>query len=82
MGFLDALGLRFADPTSEAIHGQATRFGITACDAAYVALAEELEVEMWTGDRRLHRAVAGNTDRVRWIGDWGAAPAPPTGGTE
>lgn len=32
------------------------RANVTACDAAYVALAETLGCELWTGDRRLANA--------------------------
>ena len=44
--------------------------GIPGYDAAYVALADSLGVPLWTGDRKLHRAMrAGRTD-VRWIADY------------
>ena len=45
----------------------ARELGISGYDAAYVALAELLGVELWTADRKLQRA-AGRDD-VRWIGD-------------
>ena len=41
--------------------------------AAYVALAEALETELWTGDRRLFEKVRGRSELVRWIGDYRTA---------
>jgi len=40
------------------------------CDPHYIALAEKLDVELWTYDRRLAVAVnkPGAAPRVRWIG--------------
>jgi predicted nucleic acid-binding protein len=35
-----------------------------AYDAHYLALAEHLGAELWTGDRKLHRAVA---QRLSWV---------------
>lgn len=40
----------------------------TVYDAAYLALAEILECELWTADRRLGAAVRRKTRRVRLIG--------------
>ncbi len=38
-------------------------------DAHYVAVAELLECELWTNDRRLLRALDGKLPFVKWIGD-------------
>ena len=38
-------------------------------DSHYLALAEELDCDLWTADRRFQRAVGTTSDRVRWIGD-------------
>jgi len=48
----------------------AQRFDRSAYDAAYLALAEESGQEMITADLRLYRAVEGELDWVRWIGDY------------
>ena len=40
-----------------------------AYDAHYLALAEEFSCELWTADKRFHRAVASNGN-VRWIGEF------------
>ena len=39
-------------------------------DAHYVALAQRLGCEFWTADERIRRAVAGQLDFVRFIGDY------------
>ncbi len=45
--------------------GMAAQFALPAAyDAHYLALAERLGAEMWTADRRLHRAVA---DALTWV---------------
>ncbi|HEU4759280.1 MAG TPA: type II toxin-antitoxin system VapC family toxin [Dehalococcoidia bacterium] len=50
----------------------ALRFGITAYDAAYVALAQQLGSELWTADRPLFDAVRRRLPWVRWIADYPA----------
>jgi predicted nucleic acid-binding protein len=48
----------------------ATRFNRPkAYDAQYLALADLLECELWTADRRLVNAVGGKLPWVRWIGE-------------
>jgi predicted nucleic acid-binding protein len=48
----------------------ATRFNRPkAYDAQYLALADLLGCELWTADRRLVNAVAGQLPWVRWIGE-------------
>lgn len=42
-----------------------------AYDAHYVALAEILEVDLWTDDRRLIHTLGGRLPFVKWIGDYG-----------
>ena len=51
----------------------AHRFGRSAYDAAYLTLAETLDTDFITGDRRLYNAVSGELPWVRWIGDYQAA---------
>ena len=67
---LGRLGLTFLDPPYQEILSVAMRFGISAYDAAYVALGEVLDCDVWTGDRRLYRRLRGKAPRVRWIGDF------------
>ena len=65
-----SLGIRLVDPESSHIYQVASRFRITAYDAAYLALAEALGCVLWTGDRAFVRATTSLTSRVRWIGDY------------
>jgi predicted nucleic acid-binding protein len=46
------------------------KLAISGYDAAYIALAEALETELWTGDRKLFEKVRDRTESVRWIGDY------------
>ncbi len=46
-----------------------------AYDAHYVALAQILECELWTDDRRLINAVSHRLAFVKWIGDYTAGPS-------
>lgn len=45
-------------------------FSLGGHDAHYVALAQLLGCEMWTGDQRLLRAIAGRLPYVKYIGDY------------
>lgn len=68
---LTSLGVELADPPAERTCEVALGHAVAAYDAAYLALAEELDTAVWTGDRRFYDAVR-DTERVRWIGDWTA----------
>ncbi len=70
---LFALEVPLAIPDVRTAYDLAVRHGITAYDAAYVALAETLEATLWTGDRRLQRAVQPAARFVRWIGEYRTA---------
>lgn len=48
----------------------AHRLGVNGNDAAYVALAERLDAELWTADHPLFAAAGASLPRVRWIGDY------------
>ena len=57
-------------------HGQALKLASSlrpgaAYDAHYIVLAENLGCDLWTADRRFHRA-AEATGHVHWIGEWAA----------
>jgi predicted nucleic acid-binding protein len=71
---LFSVGVSLRTPDPARTYEIATRFQISAYDAAYVALAESAEAELWTADNPLFRAVSGSLPFVRWIGDW---PLPP-----
>ena len=49
----------------------ASRFSQGAVyDAHYVALAEELDCELWTADRRFHRIAGPTIGNLHWIGEY------------
>ena len=44
-------------------------------DSVYLALAERLDCELWTADRRFYRAAGGAfPDRIRWMSDFHETP--------
>lgn len=73
LALLGSQGVRLADPEPMDCLEIATSFEISGYDAAYVALAEALETELWTGDRRLYEKAHGRSEVVRWIGDYKAS---------
>jgi predicted nucleic acid-binding protein len=62
-------------PPTETLHWQALEWSIRlgqarAYDSQYVALAEQIGVELWTADERLcNRARQLDVNWVRWIGE-------------
>jgi predicted nucleic acid-binding protein len=49
----------------------ARRFSLGATyDGQYLALAQAFDVELWTADQRLVRAVSPSFPLIRWIGDY------------
>ena len=65
-----ALGVRIADPPAADIYQQSLRHQLAAYDAAYLALAEALSAQLWTGDRRFYTTVRDTVGFVHWIGDY------------
>lgn len=58
----------------------ARRYGLGAYDAAYLALADELDAELWTADRPLVDGTRDAPRPARWIGEYErVSPAPRTG---
>ncbi|GBC91999.1 tRNA(fMet)-specific endonuclease VapC [bacterium HR15] len=53
------------------------RYGRSAYDSTYLALAQQLGVWCFTGDRRLYNALGTQLPWLRWVGDydWAAIPA-------
>lgn len=68
--YLLALGIELVDPDPAAAYDRAVAHGLSAYDAAYVALAVTLETSLWSGDRGLCTAVSDPQGLVRWIGDY------------
>ncbi len=49
----------------------ATHFGFpTAYDSQYIAVAEHLQCDLWTADRRLFAAVQDQLPYIHWLGDY------------
>ena len=71
LSYLSALPLTVV-PSTE-IFSFAYRFavelGITAYDAAYVAISEMLGCEFITADKRLADKVSGRIGKIKWLGD-------------
>lgn len=65
-----ALGVEEKRPNPVRIYALAQEHGLSAYDAAYLALAESEGAELWTGDRQLHQATADKLTWVKWIGDY------------
>ena len=51
--------------------------GITAYDACYIALAQQLGLPCVTTDEKLARLLASTSYNVRWLGDFDIPPVPP-----
>ena len=70
LGLLQDVGVRMVDPEPEDCLELAVRLEISGYDAAYIALAEAVGAELWTGDRRLFEKARGKSEVVRWVGDY------------
>lgn len=70
MANLVACRIELHPPDAEDVLATARRLDLTAYDASYAALAVELGAELWTGDRRLHRALRAERPGAGWIGDY------------
>ena len=74
---LSARAIEFHNPPN--IHAGALRLADrlnqgAVYDSIYLALAERLDCELWTADRRFYRAARRFSDRIRWLGDFAVAP--------
>lgn len=48
----------------------ALEYGLTAYDAAYLALAELENCELWTGDKAFYQSARKSPILLRWLGDY------------
>ena len=69
IAYLTELAITVHVPQPVPALATARALGISAYDAAYVALAADLGLDLWTADRRLVNASVG-LGFVRWIGDY------------
>lgn len=65
-----AAGIRLIPVEPSRIFSLSLRWKVSAYDGAYLALAEKLDTELWTGDRAFYTASRRKGSRVRWIGDY------------
>jgi predicted nucleic acid-binding protein len=70
LGNLMALGVELKEVEPRGVLEASLRYNLAAYDAAYLALAEAENCDLWTGDRGFYQAVRGESARVRWIGDY------------
>ncbi len=68
---LMALGIELKEIEPQRVLELALSYGLTAYDAAYLALSESQDCELWTGDKSFYEA-AQNTllVAVNWLGDY------------
>ncbi len=66
----EGLGIALRPVTWQQMLPPALRFGRSAYDAAYLALAEMAGQPLTTADRRLYNAVYEHLNWVQWMGDY------------
>jgi predicted nucleic acid-binding protein len=67
---LIALGVELKEVDPRSILRLALQYSLAAYDAAYLALAEAEQCELWTGDRPFYQTVKDQFSWVRWIGNY------------
>ncbi len=65
-----AVGVRLMAADPSRIFSLSLLWKISAYDGTYLATAEKLDSEVWTGDRAFFTACRKKGSRVRWIGDY------------
>jgi predicted nucleic acid-binding protein len=70
MESLTALGIEIREIAPLQVLEVALRYNLAAYDAAYLALAEAEDCDLWTGDRAFFQAVKDQSHHVKWIGDY------------
>jgi len=69
------INLLFDEMLAERAYALATELDLpVAYDSQYLALAERLDCDFWTTDRRLITATSATNLRVKWLGDFVANP--------
>lgn len=65
-----AIGVKLLLPDIYKTLRLSASYQVAAYDAAYLALAEELGLELWVGDRRFYDTISSIKPEVKWIGDY------------
>ena len=65
-----AIGVTMRTPDYRLITASTLAHRLSAYDGAYLALAEQEDCDLWTGDQALYRSVSSTLKRVHWIGDY------------
>lgn len=66
------MGILLVAPPPSTMVRLAVELGLTAYDAAYLALAQAQGCPLWTADRDLFEAASPRLPWVRWLGDYPA----------
>jgi predicted nucleic acid-binding protein len=66
-----AFNIEFRAVAPADIPSLALKYNLTAYDATYLALAEQENCDLWTGDKAFFQAVSSQKTRVKWIEDYG-----------
>ena len=69
-----AAGIRLLPVDPLRVFALSLRWKVSAYDGAYLTLAEQMDSEVWTGDRAFYTACRKKGSRVRWIGDYRTVP--------
>lgn len=70
---LMALGIELKEIEPRRVLKLALKYDLTAYDAAYLALSESENCELWTGDESFYQAVQNAPFLMRWLGDYVAS---------
>lgn len=65
-----SLGVEDKKPDPIRIYAMAQEYSLSAYDAAYLALAESAQCNLWTGDRSFYQSAKSHFSRIKWIGDY------------
>lgn len=65
-----AAGIQMVPADPYRIFSLSVQWRLSAYDGAYLAIAERLNCEVWTGDKAFYNACRKRGSRVHWIGDY------------
>ena len=71
---LQALEIEFVEfPSPIEAYKLARKYQRSVYDSFYLAVAEQLGIEFWTGNRKLYISVKERLPFIRWIGDYSSS---------